>query len=224
MSTPSETYHKSDKSRISRLASCVSLPVSRFSILVTLLVSCVLCLVSCELFATREPEPPQLGTGGVFIQPDTPSAVLENLSNSVREMNAINYLNCLSSTDFVFQPAGQGNIGDPALWSGWGRIEEDRYFKNLASAAENLTGHSLSLEIERRDDLSPTEHRVIANYALVVNTNRNTASRVPNRITGQFIIIMRAGASGLWSISNWTDIATNPEYSWTELKAEFIRG
>jgi len=184
----------------------------------------LLYLPGCELFATREPEDPLIGTGGVFIQPDTPSAVLENLSNSVREMNAINYLNCLSSTDFVFQPAGQGNIGDPALWSGWGRIEEDRYFKNLASAAENLTGHSLSLEIVRRDDVSPTEHRVIANYALVVNTNRNTASRVPNRITGQFIIIMRAGASGLWSISNWTDIATNPEYSWTELKAEFIRG
>jgi hypothetical protein len=54
-----------------------------------------------------------------------------------------------------------------------------------------------------------------------VDTNRNTASRVPNRITGQFII-MRAGASGLWSISSWTDIATNPEYSWTELKAEFM--
>lgn len=183
-----------------------------------------LLLSGCELFATREPEEPQIGTGGVFIQPDTPNAVLDNLSNSVREMNAINYLNCLSATDYVFQPAGQGNIGDPTLWSGWGRIEEDRYFKNLASAAENLTGHSLSLDVERRDDLSPTEHRVIANYALVVNTNRNTASRVPNRITGQFIIIMRTNATGLWSISSWTDIATNPEYSWTELKAEFIRG
>ena len=189
-----------------------------------LLLLLLLPLPACELFATREPEPPLLGTGGVFIQPDTPSAVLENLSNAVREMNAINYLNCLSSTDFAYQPAGQGNIGDPSLWSGWGRIEEDRYFKNLASAAENLTGHSLSLEIVRRDDLSPTEHRVIANYALVVNTNRNTASRVPNRITGQFVMILRANASGLWSISSWTDIATNPEYSWTELKAEFIRG
>jgi hypothetical protein len=224
MSNPSDTYHKSDKYRISRLVSRFSILVSRFSFLVSLLVSCVSLLVSCELFATREPEDPLIGTGGVFIQPDTPNAVLENLSNSVREMNAINYLNCLSSTDFTFQPAGQGNIGDPSLWSGWGRIEEDRYFKNLASAAENLTGHSLSLEIVRRDDVSPTEHRVIANYALVVNTNRNTASRVPNRITGQFIIIMRAGTSGLWSILSWTDIATNPEYSWTELKAEFIRG
>lgn len=214
------TYQLSDDASVMRPVSRISRLVSRVLIIAT----CALCLVSCELFATREPEPPQLGTGGVFIQPDTPNAVLENLSNAVREMNAINYLNCLSSTDYVFQPAGQGNIGDPSLWSGWGRIEEDRYFKNLASAAENLTGHSLSLEVERRDDLSPTEHRVVANYALVVNTNRNTASRVPNRITGQFVLIMKAGASGLWSITSWTDIATNPEYSWTELKAEFIRG
>jgi hypothetical protein len=35
---------------------------------------------------------------------------------------------------------------------------------------------------------------------------------------------MRTNTSGLWSIASWTDIATNPEYSWTELKAEFIRG
>lgn len=181
-------------------------------------------LGGCELFAVREPEDPDLGTGGVFIQPDTPNAVLENLVNAVREMNAINYLNCLSSDDYSFQPAGQGNIGDPALWSGWSRIEEDRYFKNMASAAENLSGHNLTFDIQRRDDISSREHRIVASYVLVVNTSRNTASRVPNRITGQVILIMKAGNSGLWSIATWTDIATNPEYSWTQLKAEFVKG
>jgi hypothetical protein len=181
-------------------------------------------LAGCELFAVREPEEPKLGTGGVFIQPDTPSAVLENLVNAVREMNAINYLNCLSSDEYSFQPAGQGSIGDPSLWNGWSRVEEDRYFKNMASAAENLSGHNLSFDIQRRDDISSREQRIVANYVLVVNTNRNTASRVPNRITGQVIFIMKAGTSGLWSIATWTDIATNPEYSWTQLKAEFVRG
>ena len=181
-------------------------------------------LGGCELFAVREPEDPDLGTGGVFIQPDTPNAVIENLVNAIREMNAINYLNCLSSDGYSFQPAGQGSIGDPALWNGWSRIEEDRYFKNMASAAENLSGHNLTFDIQRRDDISSQEQRIVANYVLVVNTNRNTASRVPNRITGQVIFIMKAGNAGLWSIAAWTDIATNPEYSWTQLKAEFVKG
>ncbi len=183
----------------------------------------VVAAAGCEVFSVREPEEPLIGTGGVFIQPDTPNAVLENLSNAVREMNAINYLNCLSG-EFEFTPAGQGNIGDPTLWSGWGRVEEDRYFKNLASAAENLTGHSLTFSDIRRDDLSNTEQRVIAAYALVVNTNRNTGSRVPNRITGEVVFVLRSNAAGLWSIHSWTDLNTNAEYSWTQLKAEFIRG
>ena len=177
----------------------------------------------CEVFAVREPEEPQVGTGGVFVQPDTPNAVLENLVNAVREMNAINYLNCLS-TDFDFTPASQGNIGDPTLWNGWGRVEEDLYFKNMASASENLTGHSLTFSDIRRDDLSNMEQRVIATYALVVNTNRNTGSRVPNRITGEVVFVLRSNAAGLWSIHSWTDINTNAEYSWTQLKAEFIKG
>lgn len=179
---------------------------------------------TCEFFAVREPEEPNLGTGGVFLQPDTPAAVLENLTNALREMNAINYLNCLSSTSFTFTPSAQGSVVNPSLWANWSRVDEDRYFKNLASSAEKLTGHSLSFEDIRRDDVSTKEQRVIANYVLVVNTNRNVSSRVPNRITGQVILILRSDASGLWSIVAWTDIATNPEYSWTQLKAEFIRG
>lgn len=179
---------------------------------------------ACEFFAVREPEEPDLGTGGVFIQPDTPGAVLENLTNALREMNAINYVNCLSSTSFTFTPSVQGSVGNPSLWPNWSRVDEDRYFKNLASSAEKLTGHSLTFEDIRRDDVSTKEQRVIANYVLVVNTNRNVSSRVPNRITGQVIFILRSDASGLWSIVSWTDISTNPEYSWTQLKAEFIRG
>lgn len=181
-------------------------------------------LNSCEFFTVREPEEPDLGTGGVFIQPDTPGAVLENLTNALREMNAINYVNCLSSTSFTFTPSVQGSVGNPTLWPNWSRVDEDRYFKNLASSAEKLTGHSLTFEDIRRDDVSTKEQRVIANYVLVVNTNRNVSSRVPNRITGQVIFILRSDASGLWSIVSWTDISTNPEYSWTQLKAEFIRG
>jgi hypothetical protein len=195
---------------------------NRFSLIVIVLMS--ILVSSCELFSVREPEEPLLGTGGVFLQPDTPNAVLDNLINAIREMNAINYLNCLSPIEYRYNPANLGNIGDPGTWDGWSRVEEDRYFKNLASAAENLSGHSLTFDDIQRNDLSPQEQQIVANYALVVNTNRNTSSRVPNRITGQVIFILRSDNSGLWSIVSWTDIATNPEYNWSQLKAEFIRG
>ena len=55
-----------------------------------LLCTVVFFNVGCELFQTRDAEPPDSGNVGVFLQPDRPEVVLDNLVSAVENLNALN--------------------------------------------------------------------------------------------------------------------------------------
>lgn len=183
----------------------------------------LILFTSCSLFETREPEPPGLGQGSIFIQPDRPEAVIENLQNAVANLNLQNYVQSLDDSRFMFTPTNSAQINDPTIWANWSVLEEQLYFNNLRAAAEGLTGHQLQFTNINSESQSVTVQQFRANYTLTVVHNRTSAD-IPTVAQGEIILLIEAGENGLWNIVSWTDISSGGTFSWSDFKAAFVRG
>jgi hypothetical protein len=176
----------------------------------------------CELFETRPAEPPDTGNVGVFLQPDRPEVVLDNLISAVENLNPVNYSRCLISNGYRYNPSNSALNSSPEMWANWSIDDERTYFNNLRAAATNSGGHRLALTNISTELSSNDSRQVFANYTLTVLHNRTNLG-VPTTISGTLALRLQLGEDGLWSIREWTDISSGGEYSWSDLKAAFYR-
>jgi hypothetical protein len=183
----------------------------------------LLFLQQCSLFSTRTPEDPDDFGQIPFIQPDRPEIILQNLSNSITGLSFQNYLSCFSTNSFEFVPSFQASSNNPGIWENWSVQEEQTYFTNLATEASSFKGHGLVLSNTRYEIISDTKQQFIASYTLTVVHNRNSQG-IPNTSIGDIILDLEADTNGLWYITKWTDISKDAFFSWSELKAVFVRG
>lgn len=181
-----------------------------------------LLMSGCSLFETRNAEEPGGGNMAVFLQPDRPEVVLENLISSIRGMSAFNYVRCLSSEGFTFTPTISARQTYPDVFTGWDAASEEVWFTQMSTAAALTTGHQLTLTNIITEIPSLTVRQIVANYSLTVYHNR-ASQGVPNLVRGRFVLTMVSGENGLWSIQGWTDISVGSEPSWSDLKALFTR-
>lgn len=184
-----------------------------------LIIACLLSVSSCNLFETRDPEDPGTTTVPVFIQPDRPQDVIQNLQNAVRAMNADNYRRCLDSGTFTYQPSSVAQSSNPELWQGWGFAEEEVYFNNMRAEAEGLSGHELQLENSRFVQITPDQEQFDADYRITVQHNRQG---LPVEAEGRMRLTMNRDESGKWSIGAWSDAAEGSEFTWSDFRAAFL--
>ncbi len=181
----------------------------------------VLCLLvaSCSLFETRDPEDPGTTTVPVFIQPDRPQDVIQNLQNAVRTMNLDNYRRCLDPEVFSYQPSSVAQSSNPDLWLGWGFAEEEAYFNNMRAETEGLSGHELRLENRHDVQIPPDRWQFDAEYRITVQHNRQG---LPGEARGVLRLIMVRDESGRWSIEAWSDAAEGSDFTWSDFRAAFL--
>jgi len=181
----------------------------------------VLCLLvtSCNLFETRDPDEPGTTTVPVFIQPDRPQDVIQNLQNAVRTINLDNYRRCLEPEMFSYQPSSVAQSSNPDLWLGWGFAEEEAYFNNMRAEAEGLSGHELRLENRRSVQISPDQEQFDAEYRITVQHNRQG---LPGEARGVLRLILVRDESGSWSIAAWSDAAEGSDFTWSDFRAAFL--
>lgn len=177
----------------------------------------LLALAGCDLFSPRAPEDP-IDQGGTFVQPDTPEQVVENIENAILELNTQNYRRSLAE-DLTFTPTATAEASDP-IWTGWSRIEEERYFSTLVAATQPGAGHSLSLNDRTFTALDEDRFLLDATYVLTVNHRR---AEVPTTVQGRLVWLLVEGVDGLWSLHEWTDQELGNDPSWSDLKAEFVK-
>lgn len=178
----------------------------------------VLLIAGCDVFSTREPEPP-LDDSGTFLQPDTPDQVIENIQNAVAELNAQNYRRSFAE-GFDFDPTASAEARDPSIWTGWGVQDEESYFRAMAEAARLTSGNELRLSEENLVAASQTQFTFDATYGLTVNHRRPD---LPPTLQGRLVWTITQGEDGLWRISEWSDRELGEAASWSDLKAEFIK-
>lgn len=185
-------------------------------------------LTGCGVFETRTPEPPDEGGGSAgFQQPDRPEQVIENLQNAVSDMNSLNYMRNLLESEaggasFSFTPSSAALDNDPSVWQNWSREDEATYFNNLVTATQNQSGHRLVIADLERITLPEGGERITASYTLTVLHNR-TASDIPTVASGSFLMDLVQDENGLWYIQSWTDNAAGSSFTWSDIKATFLR-
>lgn len=177
----------------------------------------------CGVFQTRKPESPLSNSSTNFQQPVSAEIVITNLQNAIKDLNTQNYLRCLSDSNYQFNPTNSAQVNDPGTWDNWSKNQEQVYFSNLKSDAQNLNDNQLQLSNVRSEVQSSTSQQYSADYTLTVVHNR-TSEGVPTVASGQLVFILKSDSNGLWHIQTWTDFANKNTFSWSDLKATFIRG
>lgn len=184
----------------------------------TLLLPLLLVGISCGLFEARTPEAPLSGKS-TWLQPDTPERVVENIQNSVREMNSQNYHRSLVN-EFSFKASLEADSREPLLWAGWAAQDELSYFQRLVGAASNFNGHDLELVDATPTVLSESVYLFEADYLLTVNHSR-VDEDIPTEYQGRLTWKLVQGEDGLWALEEWIDVNIGSAPSWSDLKASF---
>jgi hypothetical protein len=185
---------------------------------IALLILLVVTATACDLFTTRTPEPP-IAEGGTFLQPDTPDQVIANIQSAIAELNTQNYRRSFAP-DMTFEPTGSAQARDPAVWTGWSRAEEERYFRTLAADARLTTGNELRLNDRTLSVVREDRFVLDATYVLTIFHRRPHLSESAQ---GRLVWAISQAEDGLWYVSEWTDQDLSGAVSWSDLKAEFVK-
>ncbi len=194
------------------------LPASLYIRFACLAAFMMLQFSSCELFSARDPEDPQFGQS-TWLQPDTPERVIQNIQNSVRDLNSQNYSRSLS-TEFRFQSTLTAEEREPLLWTSWSGPDELSYFQRLVGASSGFSGHGLELIDTIPTVVSESIYLFEANYLLTLNHSR-TDEGIPTEMQGRLSWKIIQLSSGLWVLEEWIDVEIQNQSSWSDLKAAF---
>jgi hypothetical protein len=175
----------------------------------------------CDLFSTRDPEPPS-GGGSTFIPATTADIVIQNLKNAISEKNTVNYLRCFidtlhSSRSFLFVPTASAAGRYAAAFVSWSLASERAYFSSLV-AHTPATAVSM-LSINGSFTLQASDSAIYEGDYLLAFPHGISGSPESTRGTLQFVIAIDRNST--WGITRWTDIPIGSEPSWSELKGRF---
>lgn len=180
-------------------------------------------LTGCELFTTRQPEPPT-GPGGGWQFPQDPPRVLQNLSESVGRRSTVDYLRSLASSEvnlpafqFIADPAAAAKY--PERFAEWGLSEETAHIQALF-ASSNLPLDSLAglVFTGSLQQLQGDTVWITSGYQLHLGHRRDDA---PRDVSGQLEFRLLRGADGGWYIQRWTDQRYGGKACWSDLKVKF---
>jgi hypothetical protein len=177
----------------------------------------LLLMGGCDLFNTRDAEIPSQSRSN-YQGATTPDLVIQNLINSLKDKNVVNYLACLSDTSFggksyLFSPS-IGAVSVYPSFATWDKTYEEKYFKTLI---EDIYADSqVTLVISQPDSIQQGNSIIYtASYTLTVPFKD---SSIPSTYGGKLKFSIAMGSNLIWSIYLWEDIKSTELPSWSELK------
>jgi len=180
----------------------------------------------CNIFQTRTPQPPQQSKSN-FIPPKTYDIVVQNLKYAIAEKNLVNYLYCLSDTNFgarkfSFVPALDIYVHYQQIFIDWDKNNSERnYFNNLIALSSSTSSPVLTLSSENYVLLGSDSVKYTANYVLLW---QNNTSGAPQQAEGNLQFFLGIDQNRNWSIYRWIDLKLADSLTtWGEMKAKFSR-
>jgi hypothetical protein len=189
--------------------------------LLIVMISATLCLAACDLFQTRDPEPPS-NTTSTFNPPVNADIVVQNLNHAVIEANVDNYIRCLTSTtatrSFEFVPSTDVALTYASIFQEWTTDDERIYFRNLGTPSQGVP----FLSFENQKLVFSSSDSVIYNmdYQLFYP---HQSTLEPQFVRGNMQIHLGKDEQGRWSIYRWHDskFPQDTMQTWSYLKAKF---
>jgi len=179
--------------------------------------------VACNIFETRDPEPPSQSSS-IFVPATEPSLVFSNMTNAFRDLNSVNYLKSFADSSsagrsFSFEPTQQAKIKYGGVFLTWSRQSEQQYFENLRSKIPSGSAATLSFESLTVQSLQSDSAQYEATYRLTV---LHTVATLATEARGKAQLLLIADRSRNWVIWRWIDLTTSTgTFSWSDLKGAF---
>lgn len=175
----------------------------------------------CDLFETRDPEPP-LDTASTFVPPTTPDIVLQNLRSAIAERNVINYLRCLpdslaTSRTLRYLPSVSASAQYPTVFSAWSLSSEKSWFTAITTFIPTTASSSLELR-GGMSSVTADSATYQGQYTLILP---HGLGGVPESVSGSLQLVLALDRNSFWSIVQWTDLQNGSTPTWSDLKGRF---
>ncbi|MDR3667123.1 MAG: hypothetical protein P4L35_09790 [Ignavibacteriaceae bacterium] len=176
----------------------------------------LLLMGGCDLFQTRDAQQPDQSRSNYQLAV-TPDLLIQNLINSLNDLNLQNYLSCFSDTSFsgkqfLFLPSIEAIPLFPS--SPWDKKNESLYFNNLIGKIP--TGLQATLVINNPSS-SQVGDSLIYSASYTLNIPFFDAS-IPSLYEGDLKFSMVRDSRLVWTVYLWQDIKSTQYPSWSELK------
>ncbi len=188
-----------------------------------LVLLCACVLVACDVFQTRDPDPPTQ-TSATFIPPTEPVIVFSNMMNAFRELSTVNYVrsfadSATASRSYRFEATPQARLRYATVFSQWSRQSEQQFFENVKARIPAGTAPSLEFTSLVAQSIQADSAQYEATYRLVIPHGIST---IPNEARGRALFHMIADRSRNWVIWRWVDVAiASQDFTWSDFKGEF---
>jgi hypothetical protein len=191
--------------------------------LVFIAAASAIMFTSCDLFTTREPQPPD--QSGTALPPaTTPDQLYSNIQQAISLEDLQDYEKLLSDQSegdkpFTFVPDQSAAARYAVVFSHWTRDSEGEYFQKAMASIPSTSSPQVAFDDEQYTSFSPDSGVFSLSYTLFLNHNE---PNLPTTFKGRaFFYVSPSKSSGIWTIYRWEDIETSKDSSWSELKGYF---
>jgi hypothetical protein len=191
-------------------------------------------VIGCDLFSTREPEPPNTGSNFIWTPATSIDYLIADFTGALQAIDASNYSRAFvqpsdsligGTQSYSFVVAPGLDESQKSLFVGW-NVESERAYvsrlKSLLPKASKLT----VLLTNRVVDQSSNAAALSADYTISIPVD-GTTSVIPSVVTGSFQMQLALATSEQgtkeWRIVSWTDFPAQSggaSATWSALKAK----
>lgn len=192
-----------------------------------------LAIAGCDLFSTRAPESPDLGSTFIWTPAATPNTLVEDFKGALTAVDAANYSRCFVSShdtvttgliSYTFEPRAGLDQSSRSLFDMWTVQSEQNFLTRLRASLVSSPRINVTLSNLAIDQTTSTNARIATDYSIQLPTPAN--STLPVSITGslifQAILVTTEQGTNEWRISNWSDFAPSGTgaKTFTDLKVQ----
>lgn len=182
----------------------------------------LLMTCGCNLFETREAEPPSQ-SGFQYLPGTFPANVVFNLQNAVGQKDVAGYIACFtdstrSHTNFSFVPSADAADIYGTVLRNWSYQQEQSYFQNLVAKRKQPQGFS-NLTLVAKDSIATGNQSMTYSFDYTF-TFEHTEPGFTQTARGrlQFVLV---NDNSQWTISRWVDLKTTNDLTWSSFKGKF---
>jgi len=177
-------------------------------------------IIGCNLLTTRDAEDPE-NSRSSYVVATTPAQLFLNLRNSYLEKVEKDYISCIVDSSFLsvgylFVPSSEAVYKYNVLLD-WDTNAEGVYFRNLINAISENDNIILTLELLDATIEGESQIRNY-NYTITLPFIGESTSTI---YEGNALFKINLDSNNQWVITEWTDIKTGVNPTWSELKGTF---